>query len=138
MNSEIKQLNQLKHSLGPKGWIEDPNVIEPYLVEERGLFIGNSALLLKPSNTKEVSDIIRLCNTHKIKIVPQGGRTGLCGGTIPSKNGNEVMLSLERMNKISYKEKIENLENILQFITSDGYKGVKLLDIARGYRINGN
>lgn len=100
MNSEIKQLNQLKHSLGPKGWIEDPNVIEPYLVEERGLFIGNSALLLKPSNTKEVSDIIRLCNTHNIKIVPQGGRTGLCGGTIPSKNGNEVMLSLERMNKI--------------------------------------
>ena len=58
------------------------------------------ALLLKPSNTKEVSDIIRLCNTHNIKIVPQGGRTGLCGGTIPSKNGNEVMLSLERMNKI--------------------------------------
>ena len=47
-------------------------------------------------------------------------------------------LALERMNKISYKEKIENLENILQFITSDGYKGVKLLDIARGYRINGN
>ena len=39
-------------------------------------------------------------NKYNIKIVPQGGRTGLCGGTIPSNNGQEVMLSLERMNNI--------------------------------------
>ena len=47
-------------------------------------------------------------------------------------------LALERMNKIDYQEKIDNLENILQFIISDGYKGVKLIDIARSYRVNGN
>ena len=100
MNSKLKHLNQLKNSLGSKGWIEDPLVIEPYLLEERGLYRGKSELLLKPSNTKEVSDIIKLCNKNDIKIVPQGGRTGLCGGTIPHENGKEIMLSLERMNKI--------------------------------------
>ena len=47
-------------------------------------------------------------------------------------------LALERMNKIDYQEKINNLENILQYIISSGYKGVKLIDIAKNYRVNGN
>ena len=42
MSSKLKQLNQLKNSLGSKGWIEDPLVIEPYLLEERGLYRGKS------------------------------------------------------------------------------------------------
>ena len=100
MISEFKNLNKLKKTLGPKGWIDNIDVIEPYLIEERGLFKGKSKLLLKPKNTEEISDIVKLCNKYNIKIVPQGGRTGLCGGTIPSKKGNEIMLSLERMNKI--------------------------------------
>ena len=100
MRSEILELQKLKNTLGPKGWIEDKEIIEPYLLEERGLFRGESSLLLKPKNTEEVSKILKLCNEYNIKVVPQGGRTGLCGGTIPSENGQEIMLSLERMNKI--------------------------------------
>lgn len=100
MKSEILKLQKLKNALGPKGWIEDKEIIEPYLLEERGLFRGESSLLLKPENTEEVSKILKLCNEYNIKVVPQGGRTGLCGGTIPSENGQEIMLSLERMNKI--------------------------------------
>ena len=100
MRSEILKLQKLKNALGPKGWIEDKEIIEPYLLEERGLFRGESSLLLKPKNTEEVSKILKLCNEYNIKVVPQGGRTGLCGGTIPSENGQEIMLSLERMNKI--------------------------------------
>tara|TARA_B110000259_G_C13992955_1_gene393261 strand:+ start:499 stop:1440 length:942 start_codon:yes stop_codon:yes gene_type:complete len=41
-------------------------------------------------------------------------------------------LALERMNE-NYKNKIENLENMLEFIVSHGYKGVKLIDIAKLY-----
>ena len=100
MHTELKKLFPLKEYLGPKGWIEDLSTIEPHLVEERGLYKGKSDLLLKPNNTNEVSKILKLCNKYNIKIVPQGGRTGLCGGTIPSNNGQEVMLSLERMNNI--------------------------------------
>ena len=100
MHTKIKNLIPLKKSLGPKGWIEDKSTIEPYLEEERGLYKGKAKLLLKPENTKEVSNILKLCNKHNIKIVPQGGRTGLCGGTVPSNNGEEIILSLERMNKI--------------------------------------
>ena len=41
-------------------------------------------------------------------------------------------LALERMDE-NYKNKIENLENMLEFIVSHGYKGVKLIDIAKLY-----
>jgi FAD/FMN-containing dehydrogenase len=97
---KLQKLQKLKNTLGSKGWIEDKEIIEPYLLEERGLFRGESSLLLKPQNTEEVSKILKLCNEHNIKVVPQGGRTGLCGGTIPSENGQEIILSLERMNRI--------------------------------------
>ena len=100
MHSDLKKLFPLKETLGPKGWIEDLNAIEPHLLEERGLYKGKSDLLLKPNSTNEVSKILKLCNKFNIKVVTQGGRTGLCGGTIPSNNGQEVMLSLERMNNI--------------------------------------
>jgi len=47
-------------------------------------------------------------------------------------------LALERMNKFDYDEKINNLEDVLAYITSNNYKGVKLIDIAKSYRVNGN
>lgn len=46
-------------------------------------------------------------------------------------------LALERMDT-NYKSKIENLENMLKFIVSQGYKGVKLIDIAKLYQENEN
>jgi len=47
-----------------------------------------------------VSAIVTLCNEACIGIVPQGGNTGLVGGSVPSKSGLEVVVSLEQMNKI--------------------------------------
>ena len=57
-------------------------------------------LILKPLNSEMVSAIVSLCNEACIGIVPQGGNTGLVGGSVPSKSGLEVVISLERMNKI--------------------------------------
>ena len=102
MKKKIEKLYCLKPFLGDKGWIEDKNIIEPYLLEERGLFRGSSSLLLRPKNSKEVSQILSICNQNNIKVVPQGGRTGLCGGTIPSESGEEILISMERMNVIRH------------------------------------
>ena len=44
MHSELKKLFPLKEALGPKGWIEDLNTIEPHLLEERGLYKGKSLI----------------------------------------------------------------------------------------------
>ena len=51
-----------------------------------------------PRSTQEVSQILRFCNDHDIKVTPQGGMTGLAGGGVPV--GATVVLSLERMRAI--------------------------------------
>ena len=45
---------------------------------------------------------------------------------------NKYSLALERMDK-SYNDKIKNLENMLEYIVMHGYKGAKLIDIAKLY-----
>ncbi|MBM3514832.1 MAG: FAD-binding oxidoreductase [Alphaproteobacteria bacterium] len=72
----------------------------PFLHEERGLYRGRAALVLKPGSTDEVARIVLACAAAGVAIVPQGGNTGLCGGAAPHDDGNEVILSLSRMNRI--------------------------------------
>ena len=82
------KLNILKNNLNKKIWCEKKHQIDPYLSEERGKYLGMSKLLLKPRSTKEVSNILSICYKNAISIVPQGGRTGLSGGTIPNPKKN--------------------------------------------------
>lgn len=74
--------------------------ILPYLTEWRNRFDGKALCVMLPENTSQVSEIVKYCNEHKIGIVPQGGNTGLVGGQIPDKSGNQIILSLKRMDKI--------------------------------------
>jgi FAD/FMN-containing dehydrogenase len=78
----------------------DPATIAPRLREWRDRFVGATTLLLRPRSATEVSDILSNCNALAVGVVPQGGNTGLCGGAIPSADGEQVLLSLERMNRI--------------------------------------
>jgi len=103
-----KPLEQIKSLLGAKGWSEDAAKIEPRLVEGRGLYKGNSPLLVMPANTEEVSNVMQIAFAAGIGVVPQGGNTGLVGGGVP--NG-EIIISLERMNKI------ENIDPINMSMT---------------------
>ena len=51
-----------------------------------------------PANAREVSAIARLCNEHRVPLVPRGAGSGYTGGSVPTRGG--VVLSLERMNRI--------------------------------------
>ncbi len=99
--------NRLKEAAGQGGFSEDANEIAPHLAEWRGRWQGKSTLLLKPKTTEAVARILAICNETVTAIVPQGGNTGLVGGQIPTQG--EVLLSLERMNRILAVEPGENL-----------------------------
>jgi FAD/FMN-containing dehydrogenase len=99
LNSQI--IEELKAITGASGWLDDPAELEPYLTEWRGLFRGQTPLLLMPASVTEVSAILRLCHEHGISVVPQGGNTGLAGGAIPGLEGKaEILVSTRRMNII--------------------------------------
>ena len=107
----MNKINKIKTLIDNKLWTDDPNIINPYLYEQRGTLKGNSSLLFKPINTSNVSEILKLCNKYKVPVIPQGGRTGLCGGTVPNNKGNEVLLSTEKMNKITKIESDKRIKN---------------------------
>ncbi len=101
-------LTRLKAVAGAKGAIDDPAAIAPYLEEQRGLFRGATPLVLKPASTAEVSAIVAICAETGTGIVPQGGNTGLVGGTVPAVDGSQVIVNLSRMNRIRALDPVNN------------------------------
>ena len=71
-----------------------------YINDWRGQYSGKAAAVLKPTNTLEVSTIVKFANENGISIVPQGGNTSLCGAATPDKSGNSIVVSLEKMNNM--------------------------------------
>lgn len=86
--------------LGPRGWTSDPDLVSPWLTDWRGRFNGVALGLASPASTAEVAALVRLCATHRVPIVPQGGNSGMSGGATPDGTGTAIILSLRRMNAI--------------------------------------
>ena len=84
--------------VGERNALTDPADIAPHLEETRGLFHGDSPLVLKPGSTEEVAAIMKLATETGTVIVPQGGNTGHVGGQIP--HDGAIVLSMARMNRI--------------------------------------
>ncbi|MBI3711161.1 MAG: FAD-binding oxidoreductase [Proteobacteria bacterium] len=72
----------------------------PYLVDERHLYQGRAALVVRPASTAEVAAVVAICAETDIAIVPQGGNTGMVGAATPFEHGGEIVLSLGRMNRV--------------------------------------
>ncbi|NOZ43147.1 MAG: FAD-binding oxidoreductase, partial [Alphaproteobacteria bacterium] len=98
-------LTELKRVSGAKGWIDDPAAMSPFLCEPRGKYHGRTPLILLPDSREKVSEIVRICARHKIPIVPQSGNSGLVGGGIPTAAGDEILLSLKRLNQIRERDR---------------------------------
>jgi len=106
--SEVKRLSPIgddilagiKAVVGAKGWSDDPAALEPQLIDWRRRYRGRTPLLVRPASTAEVAAVVRLCAAARVPIVPQGGNTSLCGGSIPSEGGGEILLSLSRLNRV--------------------------------------
>ena len=93
-------LDRIKAAVGPKGWTDDAAALAPQLIDWRRRYQGRTPLLVRPGSTAEVAEVVRLCADARVPIVAQGGNTSLCGGSIPSEAGDEILLSLSRMNRV--------------------------------------
>jgi FAD/FMN-containing dehydrogenase len=92
-------LSRIKEIVGPRGLVEGADA-EALLRDERRLFRGEAALVVRPQTTQECASIVGICNDAAIGIVPQGGNTGYCGGATPTDSGRQILLSLSRMDRI--------------------------------------
>ncbi len=78
--------------------LSDELEIAAYAADRTKSFNSKPHLVLFPETTADVSAILKHCSKKHILVIPSGGRTGLTSATVA--NQDEVLLSLDRMNKI--------------------------------------
>ena len=78
----------------------DQQIIDNYCIDWRKDFVGTSEIILFPKSVQKISKIVSICSKKKIPIVPQGGNTGLVGGSVPRRERGEIILNLKNLNRI--------------------------------------
>src|SRR2546425_7344147 len=72
----------------------------PYFTDWRKQYSAAAECVVRPASTAEVARVVALCARENVALVPQGGNTGLSGGSVPSGSRREIVLSLSRMSRI--------------------------------------
>ncbi|GMM93022.1 FAD-binding oxidoreductase [Qipengyuania sp. MTN3-11] len=93
-------VRSISERLGPRGFTNDPELVDPWLTDWRGRYTGKAIGLASPANTSEVAAVMKLCAAHGVPVVPQGGNSGMSGGATPDTSGTALVLSLRRMDTI--------------------------------------
>jgi FAD/FMN-containing dehydrogenase len=93
-------LAELKAAVGPGDSLDSPHDIAPYLSDFRHLYLGATPLVLRPRSVEEVSRILAICNRDEVAVVPHGGNTGYCGGATPDESGSQIVVSMQRLNRV--------------------------------------
>src|SRR6202140_1382334 len=91
---------RLRARLGERGVLTDPADTAPYCEDWRRLYHGRTPAVLRPAAVEEVAAAVRLCAERGVPIVPQGGNTSMVGGAAVSEEGDQIILSLSRMNRV--------------------------------------
>lgn len=91
-------LTEANALLGPRGLTRDTDLTAPWTTDWRGRFHGACLALASPADTAQLSALVKLCAAHGVELVPQGGNSGMSGGATPSPEGNQLLVSLRRMN----------------------------------------
>ncbi len=99
--SEVGLLDQLRSALGSAHVLTGTDATG-YLTDQHGRLTGQALAVVRPADTRQVAEVVRLCRQHRTPIVPQGGNTGLMGGATPDTSGHAVVLLLGRLNRIRH------------------------------------
>ncbi len=71
-----------------------------FLKDWRGRYSSDALAVVLPANTSEVSQVVRLCATCGLSVVPQAGNTGMTGGAIALDGKRSVVVNVSRMNRV--------------------------------------
>jgi FAD/FMN-containing dehydrogenase len=93
-------LNALTSLLGERGLLREPDTMARYVSDWAGDTLGMPLAVARPANTEEVAEVVRRCYEQGVAMSPQGGHSGLVAGALPAANGQELVISLERLNSV--------------------------------------
>ena len=93
-------IDALREIVGKSHVLTAPEDTRPYFTDWRRQYSAPAECVVRPGSTDEVSRVVALCAREGVAMVPQGGNTGLVGGSVPTGVQREVVLALGRMNRI--------------------------------------
>jgi FAD/FMN-containing dehydrogenase len=93
-------LTPIADILGTDCLVTDATDVEPYLTDHRHLYHGRALAVAVPRTLEQVSRLLAYCNENRIAVVLHAGNTSYCGGATPDESGQQLVLSLKRLNKI--------------------------------------
>ena len=97
--SAVDRLHRaLIDAVGPDQVLTEPDMVAGYVRDWTGRWVGETAAVARPGSLTQVQEVMRICGDAGIAVVPQGGNTGLVGGSVP--HHGEVLLSLLRLDWI--------------------------------------
>jgi FAD/FMN-containing dehydrogenase len=85
-------------AVGPEHFLCDPDLKASYEIDWTRRFGGPALAVIRPGNTSEVAKVLQACTRFQVAVVPQGGNTGLVGGSVPRQG--EAVLSLGRLDRV--------------------------------------
>ena len=106
----LKQIKKICYSVSI---IDDEDLVIKHSSDWRGRFSNRAFCVSFPKNVSEASKLMRFCHSNRIKVIPQGGNTGLVCGTMPRTDKNELIINFQKMNKIM------NIDHINQYVTAE-------------------
>lgn len=79
--------------------LHDPTLRAGYETDWTGRFHGPALAVVRPADTEQVAGVVRACREAGVGIVPQGGNTGMVGGSVPGPGARAgvIVLSLVRL-----------------------------------------
>jgi FAD/FMN-containing dehydrogenase len=86
-------------ALGKSAVLTDPGLTEGYSVDWTRRWRSVARAAVRPATTDQVEALVLAARRHGVALVPQGGNTGLVGGSVP-RTGAEVVLSLRRLDDL--------------------------------------
>jgi FAD/FMN-containing dehydrogenase len=84
--------------VGERHVLTDPDLKSGYETDWTGRYHGSASLVVRPADTEQVAAVLETCARAGAAVIPQGGNTGMVGGSVP--RGGEVVLSLRRLDEI--------------------------------------
>ncbi len=86
---------ELADVAGAEHVLTDPDMTASYTTDWTRRYRGAARCVVRPGSAAEVAGVVRACARHDAPLVPQGGNTGLVGGSVPA--GGEVLISARRL-----------------------------------------
>jgi FAD/FMN-containing dehydrogenase len=100
-NGNAQLIAALAQAVGERHVLVDPDLRGSYETDWTRRWHGTALCAVRPGSVEEVAAVVNACREAGAALVPQGGNTGLVGGSVPRARAPggrpQVVLSLSRL-----------------------------------------